>query len=177
MTDHFSLMVPGCETAGPLREVLAPYDGTLLATVDTADRGVAERALATAYALYRNRDVWLSQARRIDILRNVAKLMQDRAESLASEAAREGGKPLMDSRVEVARAIDGVLNCAELSRSEAGHVIPMNLNAASMGRIAFTQRELIGVVVAVSAFNHPLNLIVHQVGPAIVKIRTLPHNR
>ena len=73
----------------------------------------------------------------------------------------------MDSRVEVARAIDGVLHCAELLRSEAGHVIPMNLNAASMGRIAFTQREPIGVVVAVSAFNHPLNLIVHQVGPAI----------
>src|SRR5215467_10500685 len=134
MTDHFPLMVPGSKTARPPRGVLAPYDGTLLAMVDTAD------------ALYRNRDAWLSPARRIDILRNVAKLMQDRAESLALEAAREGGKPLMDSRVEVARAIDGVLNCAELLRSEAGHVIPMNLNAASMGRIAFTQREPIGVV-------------------------------
>src|SRR6516162_11098207 len=167
MTDHFPLMVPGGKTTSPLREISTPYDGTLLATVDTADGSVAERALSTAYALYRNRDAWISQARRIDILRNVAKLMQDRAESLALEAAREGGKPLMDSRVEVARAIDGVLNCAELLRSEAGHVIPMNLNAASMGRIAFTQREPIGVVVAVSAFNHPLNLIVNQVGPAI----------
>ena len=162
MTDHFPLMVPGSKTASPRREVSAPYDGTLLATVDTADPDVAERALATAYALYRNRDAWLPPATRVDILRNVAKLMQDRAESLALNAAREGGKPLMDSRVEVARAIDGVLNCAELLRSEAGHVIPMNLNAASMGRIAFTQREPIGVVIAVSAFNHPLNLIVHQ---------------
>ena len=167
MTDHFSLMVPGSKTTSPPREVSAPYDGTLLATVDTADGGIAERALATAYALYRNRYAWLLPARRIDILRNVAKLMQDRAESLALEAAREGGKPLMDSRVEVARAIDGMLTCAELLRSEAGHVIQMNLNAASLGRIAFTQREPIGVVVAVSAFNHPLNLIVHQVGPAI----------
>ena len=167
MTDHFPLMVPGSKTASARREISAPYDGTLLATVDTADSGVAERALATAYALYRNRDAWLPPATRVDILRNVAKLMQDRAESLSLNAAREGGKPLMDSRVEVARAIDGVLNCAELLRSEAGHVIPMNLNAASMGRIAFTQREPIGVVVAVSAFNHPLNLIVHQVGPAI----------
>jgi hypothetical protein len=70
------------------------------------------------------------------------------------------------------RAIDGVLNCAEVLRSEAGHVIPMNLNAASMGRIAFTQREPIGVVVAVSAFNHPLNLIVNQVGPAIAAYRS-----
>jgi acyl-CoA reductase-like NAD-dependent aldehyde dehydrogenase len=160
-------MVPGSKTTSPPREVSAPYDGTLLATVDTADGGIAERALATAYALYRNRYAWLLPARRIDILRNVAKLMQDRAESLALEAAREGGKPLMDSRAEVARAIDGMLTCAELLRSEAGHVIPMNLNAASLGRIAFTQREPIGVVVAVSAFNHPLNLIVHQVGPAI----------
>jgi acyl-CoA reductase-like NAD-dependent aldehyde dehydrogenase len=120
MTDHFPLMVPGSKTTSLPRDVSAPYDGTLLATVDTGDRGVVERALATAYALYRNRDAWLSPARRIDILRNVVRLMQDRAGSLALEAAREGGKPLMDSRVEVARAIDGVLNCAELLRSENG---------------------------------------------------------
>src|SRR3972149_6224834 len=43
----------------------------------------------------------------------------------------------------------------------------MNLNAASAGRLAFTQQEPIGVVAAFSAFNHPLNLIVHQVGPAV----------
>ena len=85
----------------------------------------------------------------------------------AVEAAREGGKPLIDSRVEVARAIDGVLNCAEALRSQAGHMIPMDVNGASANRIAFTRHEPIGVVVAVSAFNHPLNLIVHQVGPAV----------
>ena len=43
----------------------------------------------------------------------------------------------------------------------------MGINPASSGRLAFTHREAIGVVVAISAFNHPLNLIVHQVGPAI----------
>jgi acyl-CoA reductase-like NAD-dependent aldehyde dehydrogenase len=43
----------------------------------------------------------------------------------------------------------------------------MNLNPASAGRAAFTQIEPAGVVVAFSAFNHPLNLIVHQVGPAV----------
>ena len=35
------------------------------------------------------------------------------------------------------------------------------------GRVAFTRHEPLGVVAAVSAFNHPLNLIVHQVGPAV----------
>lgn len=77
-----------------------------------------------------------------------------------------GGSP-WGFRVEIARAIDGVRNCCELIRSEPGRVIPMDINAASAGRIAFTTREPIGVVVAVSAFNHPLNLIVHQVAPAI----------
>jgi acyl-CoA reductase-like NAD-dependent aldehyde dehydrogenase len=43
----------------------------------------------------------------------------------------------------------------------------MGKNAASMNRLAFTTHEPIGVVVAVSAFNHPLNLAVHQIGPAI----------
>jgi acyl-CoA reductase-like NAD-dependent aldehyde dehydrogenase len=149
------------------KEVRAPFDGALIATLDTAGGQEVEQALATAYALFRNRDAWLAPARRIEILRTAARLMEERAESLALEAAREGGKPLLDSRVEVARAIDGVLHCAEMLRSEAGHVVPMNINAASARRVAFTLREPIGVVVAVSAFNHPLNLIVHQVGPAL----------
>ena len=87
--------------------------------------------------------------------------MKARAEQLAIDAAREGGKPLIDSQVEVARAIDEVL------RTEPGTVIPMNVNAASAGRIAFTRKEPIGVVAAVSAFNHPLNMGVHQVAPAV----------
>ena len=167
MGDHFSLMVPGSQPTGRRLEVRAPFDGKSIATVDAADSAVVGEALATAYALYRDRDAWLPPAERIRILRKAAELMQERAEFLAVEAAREGGKPLVDSRVEVARAIDGMHNCAELLKSEAGHVIPMNINAASANRIAFTQREPIGVVAAVSAFNHPLNLIVHQVGPAV----------
>jgi acyl-CoA reductase-like NAD-dependent aldehyde dehydrogenase len=167
MTDHFSLMVPGAKAAGPAIGVRAPFDGQLIATVDTADETMVEQALNTAYPLFRKRANWLPPAQRIKILRATAQIMQERAESLAMGVAREGGKPLTDARVEVARAIDGVTNCAELLRSEAGHVVPMNINAASANRVAFTQREPIGVIAAISAFNHPLNLIVHQVGPAI----------
>ncbi len=86
---------------------------------------------------------------------------------MAVEAAREGGKPLVDSLVEVDRAIDGVRLCVQCLRTQGGREIPMGLNAASAGRLAFTRHEPVGVVVAFSAFNHPLNLIVHQVGPAV----------
>jgi len=67
----------------------------------------------------------------------------------------------------VARAIDGIKNCVEVLRTEHGEEIPMGKNASSMNRLAFTTHEPIGVVVAVSAFNHPLNLAVHQIGPAV----------
>lgn len=166
MTAHFPLMVPGA-TATETHDVHAPFDGSLIATVDVAGASAVETALATAHALYVDRDNWLTAPRRIEILERTAAIMQERADELAIESAREGGKPLIDSQVEVARAIDGVRNCIDCIKENHGTEIPMGINAASMGRMAMTHREPIGVVVAVSAFNHPLNLIIHQVGPAI----------
>jgi acyl-CoA reductase-like NAD-dependent aldehyde dehydrogenase len=147
--------------------VTAPFDGSDISSVPNATQQDVENALATAHALYRNRDGWLSKPRRIEILKRAAEIIKERREELALEAAREGGKPLMDSLVEIDRAADGVENCVEVLRAEGGRVIPMSLNPSSTGRVAFTQFEPIGPVVAVSAFNHPFNLIVHQVTPAI----------
>ena len=147
--------------------VTAPFDGSEIAQVATAGPQEVETALETATALHRNRDGWLGLPERIEILHKAAAIMAGEAEALALQAAREGGKPLDDSRIEVARAIDSLQVCIETLRSDAGNVIPMNLNAASAGRLAMTRHEPIGVVVAVSAFNHPLNLIAHQVAPAI----------
>jgi acyl-CoA reductase-like NAD-dependent aldehyde dehydrogenase len=147
--------------------VSAPFDGSDISSVPNATQQDVENALATAHALYRDRDGWLSKPRRIAILKRAAEIIKERREELALEAAREGGKPLMDSLVEIDRAADGVENCVEVLRAEGGRVIPMSLNPSSTGRIAFTQFEPIGPVVAVSAFNHPFNLIVHQVTPAI----------
>ncbi|MGH8658442.1 MAG: aldehyde dehydrogenase family protein [Gammaproteobacteria bacterium] len=167
MTPHFPLLIPGCPAGDGAIEVVAPYNRSPIATVEAASDAAVAQALATAYGLYRNRDAWLSPAKRIEVLERSAAIMSERKEMLALEAAREGGKPLIDSRVEVARAIDGLKICVETLRTDAGEVIPMDVNVASAGRLAFTRKEPIGVVVAVSAFNHPLNLIVHQVGPAV----------
>jgi acyl-CoA reductase-like NAD-dependent aldehyde dehydrogenase len=48
-----------------------------------------------------------------------------------------------------------------------GMEIPMELNEASKNHMAYTLIEPVGVVVAISAFNHPVNLIIHQVIPAV----------
>src|SRR5262245_4391130 len=167
MTHRFGLLVPGVTSTSAPITVYAPFDRTPIGEVASADAATVEHALATAYRLYRNRDTWLPAAKRIEILERTEALLRARAETLAVESAREGGKPLIDSRIEVARAADSLKICVETLRTQAGEVVPMGVTASSANRIAFTQTEPIGVVVAVSAFNHPLNLIAHQVGPAI----------
>lgn len=167
MSEHFglSLAVDG-QPAGQI-EVRCPFDDSMLATVDTIGEDLAEQAMAAAHAVFRDRKRWLPVPERLEILERAAALMRERAEELALAAAAEGGKPLMDSRVEVTRAIEGVLLSAEALKSQAGRQYPMGVTPASAHRISFSIHEPIGVVVAVSAFNHPLNLIVHQVAPAI----------
>jgi acyl-CoA reductase-like NAD-dependent aldehyde dehydrogenase len=123
--------------------------------------------LSTAHDLFKNRSCWLTKSERLSILRKAAELIRDRREQLALSAAREGGKPLVDSLVEIDRAADGIECCVEEIRASAGNVIPMPLDGNSSSKVAFTQYEPIGVVAAVSAFNHPFNLIVHQVAPAV----------
>ena len=168
MSTHYTLMIAGKESnSKETITVTAPFDDTEIATLDTADSNDVEQALSTAYALFNDKTKWLNASKRIEILNKTAGLMREQFDELVIEAAREGGKPYNDSRVEVERAIDGVLNCIECIRTDHGTEIPMGINPASEQRMAFTQSEPIGVVVAVSAFNHPLNLIIHQVGPAI----------
>ncbi|SDR45648.1 aldehyde dehydrogenase family protein [Pseudovibrio sp. Tun.PSC04-5.I4] len=148
-------------------EVVNPFDQLVIGSVDRKSWDEVDACLSVAHQLHMHRKNWIPVYRRIEILKKTATIMQSRFEELAYQIANEGGKPLIDARVEVSRAIDGVELCASNIMSLAGREIPMDLTAAGAGRLAFTSREPIGVVVAVSAFNHPLNLIVHQVGPAV----------
>ncbi|MEH6633724.1 MAG: aldehyde dehydrogenase family protein [Halopseudomonas aestusnigri] len=148
-------------------EVLNPYSQEVIDTLSFNQWEDINPMLDKAEELYRDRTNWLPVYRRIEILKKTASLMEGRSEELAFQIADEGGKPLIDARVEVTRAIDGIGLCIHEIGQMSGKQIPMDLTAAGAGRIAFTQREPIGPVVAASAFNHPLNLIVHQVAPAI----------
>ena len=165
---HFPLVIAGVEKPSDTKhEVTSPYTGDVIGTVDRANEHDIEEALAEAYSLYSNRDNWLSTSQRIAILERAIGLMQAQFEELATNSANEGGKPLIDSRVEMARCIDSIRICVDELRTETSKPVPMGINAASEHRLTMIKKEPIGVVVAVSAFNHPLNLIAHQVGPAI----------
>jgi len=148
-------------------KVFNPYDESFIEELERTSEADAFAALETAYRLHADRSRWLPVYRRIEILEKALDIMKEEPLSLARAAAREGGKPLMDSTVEIDRAINGIkLAIEELSHFK-GTEIPMNLSPSSANRMAYTMREPRGVVVAISAFNHPFNLIVHQVIPAL----------
>ncbi len=168
--EHFPLMIAGAvevKAEGKPLEVKSPYDDHLIATVATANAAAVESALTCASRLFADREGWIPVDQRIASLERMIELLKEQAESLALGAAEEGGKPLTDSRIEMARCIDSIHICIDTLRTDVPHPPVMGVNAASEHRVALMQKEPIGVVVAVSAFNHPLNLIAHQVGPAI----------
>ena len=148
-------------------QVISPYNQEVIKEIPEDGAEAAEQALSAAYDLFRDRKKWLKPHKRIAILSKVATLMENRKDELAQTAASEGGKPLIDTKKEVLRAINGVRLAAENIGHITGKQVPMGLTPASENRMAFTTREPIGVVLAISAFNHPLNLIVHQVVTAV----------
>lgn len=145
--------------------VFSPYDLSELETLtyDSGDDVELSLSRAAQLAAGNSLPAW----ERIEILEKAAELLKGRIGAFAMTIAQEGGKPLRDAKVEAIRAVSGIKNAIEVLQSEDGRTVPMGLNAASAHRLAFTTREPIGVVVAISAFNHPLNLIVHQVVPAV----------
>jgi len=149
-------------------KVISPFDGSIIETIPMATEQDAERMLQTAQETFQNRNAWLEPYERIEILEKLAILVKDQSEAFSELIALEGGKPLIDAKVEVSRAIDGIcLAAKQLSKIMSGEEIPMGYTKSSTGRKAYTSYEPIGIVIAISAFNHPLNLIVHQVVPAI----------
>jgi acyl-CoA reductase-like NAD-dependent aldehyde dehydrogenase len=147
--------------------VYKPYDRSLLAELPADSAEDLQRKLDRAAHYYGQRRQWVPTHERIAMLRRAADVLEGQRDSFAVRIASEGGKPLTDALVEATRAVDGIRNAIDALRTFAGEEIPMGLTAASTDRFAFTTREPIGVVAAISAFNHPLNLIVHQAIPAI----------
>ena len=147
--------------------VANPYDLSVVGESFFLDDNEVEQCLSKAANLFADAKQKLPAWRRIEILENFARLLSAEKESLAKLIAKEAGKPYKDALVEAERAANGVTIAINGIHNLAGKEIPMDIHKASAGRIAFTTYEPIGVVLAISAFNHPLNLIIHQTIPAV----------
>ncbi|RXK12440.1 aldehyde dehydrogenase [Halarcobacter mediterraneus] len=148
-------------------EVKSPYDDSVVGEVPFTSIEGVEKAIDIAHERFLDVDNWIPKFKRVEILEKLMEIMSSQVEELTILCASEGGKPYIDSKVEVQRAINGVKIAIEQIGLQEGHEIAMGHTASSANRMAYTMKEPIGVVAAISAFNHPFNLAIHQVIPAL----------
>jgi glyceraldehyde-3-phosphate dehydrogenase (NADP+) len=146
--------------------VVNPYDQLLIDTVPRGDLGDVDRALDSAV---RGAQVMakLSGYERHKILMRAANLMQARHEEVGRLISQEEGKIIAEGRTEATRAIETITGSAEEAKRIHGETIPLDGDPGGKGKLGFTLRVPCGVVVAISPFNFPLNLVCHKVGPAL----------
>jgi acyl-CoA reductase-like NAD-dependent aldehyde dehydrogenase len=160
-----SLPLKFTKSTGKDLDILSPNDGKLLTRAQQATAQDIELLLGTMKEAQKTMAA-LKPFERSKILKEVAQDLKGQLDFLAWVIASEGGKPLKDAKVEAARAVATLELCAEESAGLVGEIVPMERTAAGKDHVAFTLRSPIGPVLAISAFNHPLNLISHQVGCA-----------
>jgi glyceraldehyde-3-phosphate dehydrogenase (NADP+) len=146
--------------------VVNPYDNSVIDTVPKAGIEDIDAAIASAV---RGAEVMAKVPAydRFLMLRKAADLLEERLEDLARTISMEEGKVIAEARTEVGRAIQTISLSGEEAKRLYGESVPLDGAPGWTGQLGFTMRVPCGVVVAISPFNFPLNLVAHKVGPAL----------
>ncbi len=167
---QWPILAASDEPARRTLNVLAPYSGELIAQVALAGERHVQDALFAAFSMFRQKERRLSIGRRIAVLEQAARILQDNAGLLAREVARETGKALRWCAFEVERVIE----CARVATKElladSGDELPIGPVSALHSEVpcvTFEQPEPLGVVVAVLPQNNPLELAARALFAAV----------
>ncbi len=147
-------------------DVAFPYDGSTVARVALADAPALEDAvrIARAGAAEMAR---LPSHSRSGVLARMAALVEARADALAETIVLEAGKTDAMARAEVTRAAATLRASAEEARRIGGEVVDLDWTPRGEGCRGVYRRFPIGVVLAITPFNFPLNTVCHKLGPAL----------
>jgi putative phosphonoacetaldehyde dehydrogenase len=160
-----TLRIAGERVARPRSfEVRYPYTGEVIATVPKASVDDVRRAFAIARGFRST----LSRYDRYRILMKAGEIVASRRDEIARLITLESGLCLKDTQYEVGRASDVLLFAANQALVDDGQVYSCDLTPHGKKRKVYTMREpLLGVVSAITPFNHPLNQVIHKVAPAV----------
>jgi acyl-CoA reductase-like NAD-dependent aldehyde dehydrogenase len=149
-----------------VREVVNPWSGEIVDTVPSATAEQVETALAAAVEGARSM-ASTTAYERSEMLNRAATLLEQRLEDFASLLSREQGKPLAESRGELARCPDLLRLSAFEGSQLRGEVLPLDAARNGAGKLGLAVRVPCGVVVAITPFNFPMLLVLHKVAPAL----------
>jgi putative phosphonoacetaldehyde dehydrogenase len=145
-------------------EVRHPFNGELIGTVPKATLEDVKRALKIARGFRST----LTRHARYTLLMKAGAIIAAKREDLARLITLESGLCLKDSLYEVGRASDVLLFAANQALVDDSEVFSCDLTAHGKNRKVYTLKEpLLGAIVAITPFNHPLNQVIHKVAPAI----------
>ncbi|CAL8901568.1 Lactaldehyde dehydrogenase [Bacillus pumilus] len=146
-------------------DIINPYSGERIGTSYLASSEDIEQALSIAQHA-KKQIAGISAIERSKILTKAATLLEEQKDHFAKLISLELGKPLKNTRDEVSRSIETLAQSAEEANRLVGETIPGNVSSRGQGAMAMTFKVPVGVVLAITPFNAPLNLICHKVGPA-----------
>jgi len=150
-----------------LQERKSPYDDKVVSFMPVCDKEDAKKALSIAKKASKvTRKSTISQ--RCSWLLDVVQKLKEQKEDIAKTITDEVAKPITFARVEVDRCIETITLCAETMRTMSGETINTDAMPSGKKTTAFFMRESVGVVVAITPFNFPLNLVAHKLAPALV---------
>ena len=145
-------------------EVHDPYDGSVVDTVPAATVDDVQTALAAAAAAARTARK-MTTYERAQILYRTAAIVSDKLEEFATTIAREGSKTIREARKEASRCVNTLIVSAEEAKRLNGETIPFDSFPGGEKRRGHYERVPVGVVLAITPFNDPLNLVAHKLGP------------
>src|SRR4051794_6919265 len=145
-------------------DVHNPYTGQIIGTVPRASVEQVRHAIALAKA----HKPTLTRYERARILHRTAELIRSRTEALSDLITSECGICKKDSLYEVGRACDVFVFAGNAALSDDGQIFSCDLTPHGKKRKVYSLREpLLGVITAITPFNHPLNQVAHKVAPSI----------
>jgi acyl-CoA reductase-like NAD-dependent aldehyde dehydrogenase len=147
-------------------DILNPFDNSSVGKVALARREDLQIAVERANQGFQ-KTRRLQSYERFDILSSIASGIREQKEEFALGLVAEVGKPISAARVEIERSITTFQYAAEEARRLGGEVVPLDITAAGQNRFGVVRRFPVGVVLGISPFNFPLNLVAHKVAPAI----------
>lgn len=140
-----------------------PFTNEIIGTVPAGQAAHAARAFAIAAGFKPK----LTRYERQQILFKAAELIRQRKDALANLITLELGLSLKDSTYECGRAYDVFSLAAQLCILDDGQIFSCDLTPQGKARKIFTKRDPVGVISAITPFNHPLNMVSHKIAPAI----------
>ena len=146
--------------------VINPFTGESIARVSLADEHLWEKAIQKAYQSFQQTR-HLSSYQKYKILSQIVASIESQKEELALLISQESAKPYKYAIAEVLRAIQTFTIAAEESKRIPYEYFDLDSTPEQMARAGVVKRFPVGVVLAITPFNFPLNLVAHKLAPAI----------